>query len=139
MSNKIDFHFPIKSRIFRGRYGLDVEEFIRDFPNFGMVYQYYNKADELIYVGFTGYCNVKSRDLAHKKEKEWWLEIAKKEEEYFEHFDDAYFHEQMRIAMWEPKYNFACEKLTWNSEYARAIRKSQYERKGKTGWDRTSF
>jgi len=37
------------------------------------------------------------------------------------------------------EYNFACEKLTWNSEYARAIRKSQYERKGKTGWDRTSF
>jgi len=38
----------------------------------------------------------KESGLSSQKEKEWVAGDCEKEEEYFEHFDDAYFHEQMR-------------------------------------------
>jgi len=79
---------------------------LRCAPNrFGAVYRAYNDQDELLYIGVTE--NPSQRHARHKKDRDWWHEVAYLDWEFYATYGEAVDVERDAIEAEQPRYNVA--------------------------------
>lgn len=85
----------------------DVDDEILGLP--WTVYFYYDRDDELLYVGVTG--NGPQRSWTHSRNAVWWPRVVRAEYEHHRLAADAYAAESRAIAELDPIYNVAGKDL----------------------------
>jgi predicted GIY-YIG superfamily endonuclease len=67
------------------------------------LYRFYNRSDELLYVGIT--CNIAGRLRQHRDDKDWWAEVSRIELEHFASRSQVLAAERRAIQTEHPKHN----------------------------------
>lgn len=67
------------------------------------LYRFYDKADELLYVGLT--CNPPGRLATHRRDKPWWTTITRIELETFPSRSSCMSAEKLAIKNEHPRFN----------------------------------
>jgi excinuclease UvrABC nuclease subunit len=82
----------------------DAAPTLRTRPNrIGAIYRCFAKDGELIYIGVTD--SPGARHASHKRDREWWPEVAEVEWTFFPTYGAAIDAERDAIETEQPKYN----------------------------------